>query len=547
MNGSHAVWGSGSPGREVGQYPAYGTAAPAATYSGPTSAPRFGTAPAYGQTYSVSPSSYQGYSGRVQGYAGYAAQGYTPQAVSVGPTSGRIPTPYSPQYANGSTAMSPMAAASTPAQQYPGFNPAASYGRSVQQLQEQLRALEQRNHEMQQRASQLRARLQQDPVASRCAQLEAENAELWRLVSGKLPIREDCVIVRDMEAMASAAPEPGRFRTVRDAIRAPAAAAPVSSGPDPLDFAQSPPPGSVRCLIIGCDYPGQPWALQAGVTDAQQWSRFFVKKGGVDPAAIRFLSDDPSHYQMQPRPEAHVASKDNILRGLQWLSTNVAQGHQVFLVFCGHGAQVLVEEYAGEKLCENCLVPTDIGDVLQQRNTDWRGGSDSDVHQALVRLPRGASVVVIQDACHAGKPLDRCGLDFLTSQVNRGVVDYEKLRTHPVKVRFLDLPKKKLKDNPPDAVRKSVLQSSAVQWAACKNEQFCVELPIEERQRGVFTYVFIAALIECGLHATAETLLQDMQRHLKELKGRGWRLQQDVTVGLGGAASMGLQFMPGRG
>lgn len=39
-------------------------------------------------------------------------------------------------------------------------------------------------------------------------------------------------------------------------------------------------------------------------------------------------------------------------------------------------------------------------------------------------------------------------------------------------------------------------EGRAAQWAACANAQFCVELPIDDRPRGVFTYMFISALLK---------------------------------------------------
>jgi len=306
---------------------------------------------------------------------------------------------------------------------------------------------------------------------------------------------------------------------------------------DPLDPNEN-PGGPKRALIVGCDYPGKIGTLRAGVADAQQWARFFMKRCGLAEQDIRLLSDDPNQYQQKARPDCVVATRDNILRAVQWLVARSAHGDQLFFVFCGHGAQIVTEEYAGQKLCENACVPTDVCEGGDQP----RVVSDTDIHKALQAVPSGAQVTLIYDACHAGRPLDRSGLDYLTEYVSRGRVDYDKLRGHPVLPRFLELQQWKARALPAEAMRESTLRCQAVQWAACANAQFCVELPIDERPRGVFTYIFISALLKAGAQATSGQLLHEAKSLTANLKGR-WRLQQDVQCACCQATSDLQQFL----
>jgi len=313
-----------------------------------------------------------------------------------------------------------------------------------------------------------------------------------------------------------------------------------SSG-DPLDPVEN-PGGATRAVIVGCDYPGQLGALRAGVADAQQWARFFMKRCNFTEADIRLLSDDPSHYQQKDRAESAVASRDTVMRALRWLTARSSPGDQLFFVFCGHGTQVIVDDYAGQKMCESALVPTDIrADSSQPRII-----SDTDVHKALLGVPQGVQVNLIYDSCHAGQPIDRDGLSYLQPHVNRGRVDYEKLKGHPVLPRFLELQQlSTCWREAPEAVTSSLPRCQAVQWAACSNDQFCVELPIDERPRGVFTYIFISALLKVGVHAPSEALLREMQNLTQQLQGK-WRLQQDVRMDHGRGTSGQQQFLRGR-
>jgi hypothetical protein len=312
--------------------------------------------------------------------------------------------------------------------------------------------------------------------------------------------------------------------------------APSQWGGDPLDPSVS-AGGRARAVIIGCDYAGQVAALRAGVTDSQQWARFFTRVAKLPERDIRLLTDDPSDYQNKPHPQRHVATRDNILAAMTWMAHDLQPQDQVFFVFCGHGTQVVVEEFAGQRLCENGIVPTDV----HADGEHPRVVSDTDLHQVLRHVPAGVQVSLIYDCCHSGQPLDRDGLNFLTNHVNRGRVNYEKLKGHPVLPRFLELGQRPVRPMPPEAAVNSKLRCQAVQWSACGNEQFCVELPIEERPRGVFTYVFISAALKVGTSGHSEALLQEMQNLTTQLQAK-WRLQQDVKMCLGGSASPAQPF-----
>eukprot|EP00930_Biecheleria_cincta_P098633 TRINITY_DN90297_c0_g1_i1.p1 TRINITY_DN90297_c0_g1~~TRINITY_DN90297_c0_g1_i1.p1 ORF type:complete len:587 (+),score=81.73 TRINITY_DN90297_c0_g1_i1:84-1844(+) len=293
---------------------------------------------------------------------------------------------------------------------------------------------------------------------------------------------------------------------------------------DPLDPTVN-PGGHKRVLIVGCDYAGKVGTLRAGVADAMQWARFFVKRCGFTEQDVRVLTDDPAQYQQKPCPEAVIATRANILRGLHWLVSRSGPGDQLFFVFCGHGAQIVVEERTDRKLCECAIVPTDVGDG----GDNPRLVTQTDVHKALLAVPQAVQVTLINDACHAGRPLDRSGIDYLTEYVARGRVDYDKLRGHPVLPRFLELPTWKVQPQYMVPERNTMLHCQVVQWNACANQQFCVELPIDERPRGVFTYILISSILKVGVQASSGVLWQEARDLTAQLKGK-WRLQQDVQL-----------------
>ncbi|CAK9017819.1 unnamed protein product [Durusdinium trenchii] len=265
-----------------------------------------------------------------------------------------------------------------------------------------------------------------------------------------------------------------------------------------------------RALIVGCDYPQKPGTIRAGIIDAMQWYRFFQSRCGFTDKDMRLLADDASNVPV----DSLNATRENLLRGLAWLVARSAPGDQLFFIFCGHGAQIPVQETPESRLCECALVPSDAIDGKENP----RMVRDFEIHQALATLPSGVQVTMIVDGCHAGHPLDRLG-DHRFHAVARGHVDYEKLRHHPVLPRFFELPDWKLQTASPMGL--SLLRCQAVLFNACANHQFCVELPIDEcKARGVFTYIFMSAILKAGVQASCGQILFEAKELTAQLRGR---------------------------
>jgi hypothetical protein len=396
--------------------------------------------------------------------------------------------------------------------------------REIERLRKELRKVEDKTAFFKNQVVALQQQVSsKDPTGSMLGALHSSNASPEELLQLRQELKHEEVRTQELRAQLSASPSNGsasaplqaRLRDLEqelaqvrsgggagagiDAVAtptrstvarrslsgdSPTSQALLSSSPqqlrvDCLDPATH-PGGSTRVVVVGCNYPGQTGSLRACTTDAQQWARFFTKRCAVPEKDIRLLTDNPEQYT---QPGATVATRDNILRALQWLCARSASGDQLFFVFCGHGVQVVTEEFAGKKLCENALAPTD---VQADGASQPRVVSDTDVHAALRLVPSGAQATLIYDSCHAGSPLDRAGLNYLTEHVKRGNVDYDKLKGHPVLPRFLELGHWKVRPNPPEAVRESNLRCQVVQWAACANAQFCVELPIEDQSSTEF-------------------------------------------------------------
>lgn len=420
--------------------------------------------------------------------------------------------------------------------------------------------LQQQLAEEQRKRQALEARLQKAELPSRAVtslqlrvrELEAELATMHgagRSTSPLVPGAPGTLVIASLDLGSSV---PGSPQTALSNATTRLCSSSPSRGvvsppscPDSLCPFES-PGGQRRAVIVGCDYPQQTATLRAGVADAQQWARFFMKRCKLLECDIRLLTDDPVHYRQTDRPEQSVSCRDTVLRALQWLTIRSSPGDELFFVFCGLGTQV-VDDCDGKGLCESAIAPTDVFSSSPKEQPQVI--SDTQIHRLLLALPACVRATLIYDCCHAGRPLDRAGSHHLRPYVDRGVVDYEKLRGHPVLPRFLNVHQSRSCPVSPQSIHppergfcESTLRCHAVQWAACSEEQLCIELPIEDRPSGVFTHIFICALLKLGVQASSKALLHEMASLTCHLKGR-WRLQQDVCMTLGLATAAQQPFL----
>ncbi|KAG2436549.1 hypothetical protein HYH02_011486 [Chlamydomonas schloesseri] len=187
-----------------------------------------------------------------------------------------------------------------------------------------------------------------------------------------------------MEKGLKAQPKPKAAGDVAKA--APAAAKPVLAAPPP---ARAP---VKRALLIGCNYTGSRVQLAGCKNDTLAMAEVVAGfwQGGGD---THWLLDSPNS-ELDPRP-----TKANILAELAWLTGDLAAGDQLFLYYSGHGKQVADtsgDEADGQ---DEALVPLDYesAGVL----------TDDELSTALLsKIPAGAKLTIITDACHSGTVLD---------------------------------------------------------------------------------------------------------------------------------------------
>lgn len=164
-------------------------------------------------------------------------------------------------------------------------------------------------------------------------------------------------------------------------------------------------------VFVGCNYPGQPAALNGCVNDVRaMWDMLRPRLSTGIAAHATFMVDVPQ--QLAGLPGCDVASvrsptKANIVQA--WEDTvalakaSVAQGKRpfVFFHFSGHGGSTIDTSRDEVDGRDETLYPTDFatsGVIL-----------DDDVNRLLLcKLPKEARCVLFLDECHSGTAGDLC-------------------------------------------------------------------------------------------------------------------------------------------
>ncbi|KAG2443849.1 hypothetical protein HXX76_002192 [Chlamydomonas incerta] len=180
-----------------------------------------------------------------------------------------------------------------------------------------------------------------------------------------------------------------------DPAAAPAEPAAVSAEPAVAEPKPSPAPARApvkRALLIGCNYVGSRVQLAGCKNDTLAMAE--VVAGFWQGAGETHWLLDPPNAEADPRP-----TKANILAELAWLTGDLVAGDQLFLYYSGHGKQVA--DTSGDEADgkDEALVPLDY--VTAGVLTDDELGT-----ALLAKVPAGARLTIIIDACHSGTVLD---------------------------------------------------------------------------------------------------------------------------------------------
>lgn len=83
-----------------------------------------------------------------------------------------------------------------------------------------------------------------------------------------------------------------------------------------------------KALLVGINYIGTDKALRGCIRDVETMAQLLVSVYHYDPRNILILRDDSRNPQLLP-------TKQNILRGIDWLVSNLAHGSSLVFHFSG--------------------------------------------------------------------------------------------------------------------------------------------------------------------------------------------------------------------
>ncbi len=171
------------------------------------------------------------------------------------------------------------------------------------------------------------------------------------------------------------------------------------------------------------------------------------------------------------------ATKEGIIKGLNWLIKNSKKGDNLVFYYSGHGSQVV--DLDGDEIDkkDEILCPHDM-DFMKKIYV-----ADDDLRKIFSKLSSGVNLEVLLDSCHSGTGTREQSVDkrarYLAPPIDYSFhIDYEpQLKTVGL-----------LKD------REIVTGLNHVLWSGCKSNQTSEEVMIDDKVRGVFTYNFCQIL-----------------------------------------------------
>jgi len=165
-------------------------------------------------------------------------------------------------------------------------------------------------------------------------------------------------------------------------------------------------PATKKALVIGVDYAGSDAELRGPVNDALRWTEVLAKQCGFPRAGIVTMIDEyPSGELVEEDDEQYSRpTKEGILEALDWLVEDVAEGDAILFVFSGHGAQVPDSFASDSERLQQAICPVD-WDEFDWGVVPYRLITDDVLHRYFARLPPGALLTIVLDACFCSVPV----------------------------------------------------------------------------------------------------------------------------------------------
>lgn len=241
-----------------------------------------------------------------------------------------------------------------------------------------------------------------------------------------------------------------------------------------------------KALIVGINLylpPAGP-NLRGCVNDAQNvaYTLNALDIVPAKPSTMRILTDAR-------------ATKDNILKNLEWLTKNAKKGDVLIYYHSSHGTQVADVENDEDDIDhkDEALCPYDVA-----RNGVISDGviKDDSLNEIFSKVPESVTLDVIIDSCHSGTITKEFTFCTTEIEVKTGTPRYMEpildvdffLRANPL------IPKQKILGKKKGDKEIAIANLNHILWAACRDNQTSNEDIYEGKYQGAFTYCYCKLL-----------------------------------------------------
>lgn len=150
-------------------------------------------------------------------------------------------------------------------------------------------------------------------------------------------------------------------------------------------------------LLIGINYYNSDHQLSGCINDIVEMKKYLYKRGYTDFVVLQDGVTDTTHAEMD------CPTRANILAAMDKAISKLTSGDYLFVHYSGHGSQLDDTHHDKKNHQDSCICPVD----FDFNAPDCGFIRDFDLNAILVKkLPAGAKLRVIFDACHSGSALD---------------------------------------------------------------------------------------------------------------------------------------------
>lgn len=258
-----------------------------------------------------------------------------------------------------------------------------------------------------------------------------------------------------------------------------------------------------RALLVGINDYQSIRDLRGCVNDVENMRNVLKTCLGFGNNDIRVLLDDR-------------ATKDQILRRLNWMVDNAAPGDLMFFHFSGHGSQIRdrgeqdeLNDHMDEILCTWGM------------SDSWDNGNyivDDDLDKIFQKIPKGAAMEVFLDCCHSGWDTGPA-----TGSYRSLSQSFEEPSDDSTRYRYLSPPRDiayRHEDEEdylkaPQRFTGGGSMARHVVWAGCQANQVSADARIGGTYNGAFTYTFCKCMRDAGGNISRGELIQRVRDVLR--------------------------------